>query len=149
MQTEFLHRCAVHSITAPPPPPSIQKHTVLPEFSCEPIKTQASTVRHVSKGPKKHEPMRIAPTRCLSPSTSSRLDRSEAGKPLPDGDTRISINRASLREISLNNSGLQKVSLFTCLSVFVFQRGLIKSNLHKHMYTKEDILKMFCSFVIQ
>ncbi|XP_056112159.1 uncharacterized protein C3orf67 homolog [Rhinichthys klamathensis goyatoka] len=111
MQTEFLHRCAVHSITAPPPPPSIQKHTVLPEFSYEPIKTQASTVRHVSKGPKKHEPMRIAPTRCLSPSTSSRLDRSEAGRPLPDGDTSISINRASVREISLNNSGLQKVSV--------------------------------------
>lgn len=138
MQTEFLHRCAVQSVTAPPPPPSIQKHTVLPEFSCEPIKTQASTVRHVSKGPKKHEPMRIAPTRCLSPSTSSRLDRSEAGRPLPDGDTRISINRASLREISLNNSGLQKVSLFTCLSGVFFSlkkvSGLIKSNLHKHVH---------------
>ncbi|KAI2663800.1 Protein CFAP20DC [Labeo rohita] len=98
MHTEFLHRCAVHSITAPPPPPSIQKYTVLPKFSSEPIKTQASTVRHVSEGPKRHEPMRIAPTRCLSPSTrqGSRLDRSEAGRALPDGDTRISINRASV-----------------------------------------------------
>ncbi|XP_073704240.1 protein CFAP20DC isoform X2 [Garra rufa] len=111
--TEFLYRCAVHSITAPSPPPSIQKYTVLPKFSSEPIKTQASTVRHVSEGPKRHEPMRIAPTRCLSPSTrqGSRLDRSEASRALPDGETRISINRASVREISLKNSGLQKVSV--------------------------------------
>uniref|UniRef100_A0A671PA64 Uncharacterized protein n=1 Tax=Sinocyclocheilus anshuiensis TaxID=1608454 RepID=A0A671PA64_9TELE len=93
IHTEFLLRCAVHSITAPP-------------FSSEPIKTQASTVQHVSEGPKRHEPMRIAPTCCLSPNTrqGSRLDRSEA-------DTRISINRASVREISLKNSGLQKVSI--------------------------------------
>ncbi|XP_067316362.1 uncharacterized protein C3orf67 homolog [Pseudorasbora parva] len=114
MHNEFLHRGAVHSVTASPPPSSIQKHTVLPEISSEPIKTQSSTVWHVSEGPKKHEPMRIAPTRCLSPSTSrqgSKLDRSEAGRALPDGDTRISINRASVREISLNNSGLQKVSV--------------------------------------
>ncbi|XP_059415873.1 protein CFAP20DC-like isoform X1 [Carassius carassius] len=112
MHTDFLHRCAVHFITAPPPPPSIQKYTVLPKFSSESITTQASTAQHVSEGPKRHEPMRIAPTRCLSPSTrqGSRLDRSEAGRALPDGDTRISINRASVREISLKNSGLQKVS---------------------------------------
>ncbi|XP_016367702.1 uncharacterized protein C3orf67 homolog [Sinocyclocheilus rhinocerous] len=112
MHTEFLHRCAVHSITAPPPPPSIQKYTVLPKFSSESIMTQASVVQHVSEGPKRHEPMRIAPTRCLSPSTrqGSRLDQSEADRALPDGDTRISINRASVREISLKNSGLQKVS---------------------------------------
>uniref|UniRef100_A0A671SDT8 Uncharacterized protein n=1 Tax=Sinocyclocheilus anshuiensis TaxID=1608454 RepID=A0A671SDT8_9TELE len=113
MHTEFLHRCAVHSITAPPPPPppSIQKYTV-PKFSSESIMTQASVVQHVSEGPKRHEPMRIAPTRCLSPSTrqGSRLDQSEADRTLPDGDTRISINRASVREISLKNSGLQKVS---------------------------------------
>uniref|UniRef100_A0A8C1I8F0 Zgc:162324 n=1 Tax=Cyprinus carpio TaxID=7962 RepID=A0A8C1I8F0_CYPCA len=110
MHTEFLHRCAVHFITAPPPPPSIQK--VLPKFSSESITTQASVVQHVSEGPKRHEPMRIAPTRCLSPSTrqGSRLDRSEADRALPDGDTRVSINRASVREISLKNSGLQKVS---------------------------------------
>ncbi|XP_058633740.1 uncharacterized protein C3orf67 homolog isoform X3 [Onychostoma macrolepis] len=113
MHNEFLERCAVHSITAPPPPPSVQKYTVLPKFSSEPIKTQASTVQHVSEGPKRHEPMRIAPTRCLSPNTrqGSRLDRSEAGRALPDGDTRISINRASVREISLKNSSLQKVSV--------------------------------------
>lgn len=113
MHTEFLHRCAVHFITAPPPPPSIQK--VLPKFSSESITTQVSVVQHVSEGPKRHEPMRIAPTRCLSPSTrqGSRLDRSEADRALPDGDTRVSINRASVREISLKNSGLQQVSPFT------------------------------------
>ncbi|XP_073809118.1 protein CFAP20DC isoform X1 [Danio rerio] len=114
MHTEFLKRCAVHSITTPPPLSSIQKHTAQPKFSSEPIKTRASAVQHVSEGPKRHEPMRIAPTRCLSPSSSrqgSRLDRSEADRALPDGDTRISINRTSVREISLKNSGLQKVSV--------------------------------------
>ncbi|XP_043098174.1 uncharacterized protein C3orf67 homolog isoform X1 [Puntigrus tetrazona] len=113
IHTEFLQRCAVHSITAPPPPPSVQKYTVLPKFSSEPIKTQASTVQHVSEGPKRHESKRIAPTRCLSPNTrqGSRLDWPEAGRALPDGDTKITLSRASVREISLKNSGLQKVSV--------------------------------------
>lgn len=55
------------------------------------------------------------PTHCLSPNTrqGSGLDQSEARRVLPDGDTRISSNRASVREISLKNSGLQKVSQFT------------------------------------
>uniref|UniRef100_A0A8C2L6L5 Zgc:162324 n=1 Tax=Cyprinus carpio TaxID=7962 RepID=A0A8C2L6L5_CYPCA len=92
---EFLQRCADHSITAPPPP-SAQKYTVLHKFSSEPIKTQASTVQHVSEGPKRQ---------------GSGLDQSEARRVLPDGDTRISSNRASVREISLKNSGLQKVSV--------------------------------------
>lgn len=116
MHSEFLKRCAVHSITAPPPPSLIQKHTAQPKFSSEPIKTRAFAVQHVSEGPKRHEPMQIAPTRCLSPSSSrqgSRLDRSEPDRALPDGDTRISINRTSVRKISLKNSELQKVSPFT------------------------------------
>ncbi|XP_051754181.1 uncharacterized protein C3orf67 homolog [Ctenopharyngodon idella] len=144
MHTEFLHRCAVHSITAPSPPPSIQKHRVLPKFSSEPIKTQASTVRHVSEGPKKHEPMRIAPMRCLSPSTSrqgSRLDQSEAGRALPDGDTRISINRASVREISLNNSGLQKVSV----NGRVQPLGSSRCDLSRDEEDEEDELRMLAS----
>ncbi|XP_067230417.1 uncharacterized protein C3orf67 homolog isoform X1 [Chanodichthys erythropterus] len=144
MHTEFLHRSAVHSITAPSPPPSIQKHTVLSKFSSEPIKTQASTVRHVSEGPKKHEPMRIAPTRCLSPSTSrqgSRLDQSQAGRALPDGHTSISITRASVREISTNNSGLQKVSV----DGRVQPLGSSRSDLSRDEEDEEDELRMLAS----
>ncbi|ROL50780.1 hypothetical protein DPX16_15024 [Anabarilius grahami] len=144
MHTEFLHRSAVHSITVPSPPPSIQKHTVLLKFSSEPIKTQASTVRHVSEGPKKHEPMRIAPTRCLSPSTSrqgSRLDQSKAGRALPDGDTSISINRASVREISLNNSGLQQVSV----DGRVQPLGSSRCDLSRDEEDEEDELRMLAS----
>ncbi|XP_048054865.1 uncharacterized protein C3orf67 homolog isoform X4 [Megalobrama amblycephala] len=144
MHTEFLHRSAVQSITAPSPPPSIQKHAVLSKISSEPIKTQASTVRHVSEGPKKHEPMRIAPTRCLSPSTSrqgSRLDQSQAGRALPDGHTSISINRASVREISTNNSGLQKVSV----DGRVQPLGSSRCDLSRDEEDEEDELRMLAS----
>ncbi|KAI7808014.1 uncharacterized protein C3orf67 homolog [Triplophysa rosa] len=111
MHIEFLiHRNAVHSVTAPPSPP-IQKHTFLPKFSPEPVTT---STHRVSKGPRRTEAVRIAPTRCLSPSNSrylNRPDRSRAGRTLPDGDTSISIKRASVREISVENSGLQIVSV--------------------------------------
>ncbi|XP_051985696.1 protein CFAP20DC-like [Xyrauchen texanus] len=115
--TDFLtDSCTVHYLPAPPPTPSIPKYKFLPKFSTEPVMAQAFTVgqtstHQVSEGTRT-KPMQIAPTHCLSPNAfrpGSRLDWSEAGRALPDGETRISINRASVRKISRESSGLQKV----------------------------------------
>nr|XP_055070194.1 uncharacterized protein C3orf67 homolog isoform X1 [Misgurnus anguillicaudatus] len=115
MHTEFLlHRHAVYSVTAPPSIP-LQKYTSPPKSSFEPVKTSTvgkTSTHRVSEEPRWTETVRMAPTRCLSPSTSRyRPDNSRAGRTLPDGDTKISINRASVREISLGNPGYQMVSV--------------------------------------
>ncbi|TRY65044.1 hypothetical protein DNTS_018547 [Danionella cerebrum] len=68
-------------------------------------------------GPKRPEPLRIAPTRCLSPPScssrqASRHDPWDVATAFPDErDFSVSISRASVREVSLRDSELQKVSL--------------------------------------
>ncbi|XP_051563421.1 protein CFAP20DC-like, partial [Myxocyprinus asiaticus] len=151
--TDFLaHRCTVHYLPAPPPPPSIPKYKFLPKFSTEPVMAQAFTVgqtstRQVSEGTRKTEPMRIAPTHCLSPNASrqgSRLDWSEAGRALPDGETRISINRSSVRKISRESSGLQKVRVDRRVLPLGSSRPDLRRS-QEHEEDEEDELRMLAS----
>ncbi|XP_056606180.1 uncharacterized protein C3orf67 homolog isoform X2 [Triplophysa dalaica] len=145
MHIEFLiRRHAVHSVTAPSSPP-IQKHTFLPKFLPEPVTT---STRRVSEGPRRTEAVRIAPTRCLSPSTSrytNRPDHSRAGRTLPDGDTSISIKRASVREISVENSGLQMVSVDQRVRPLGSSRCDLRRSEKSEEEEEEDELRMLAT----
>uniref|UniRef100_A0A8B9RB19 Uncharacterized protein n=1 Tax=Astyanax mexicanus TaxID=7994 RepID=A0A8B9RB19_ASTMX len=103
-----IQRFAALSSPAPTTPPcaALQKSTSLSRLFTEAVQVQASGAA----------PVCVAPTRCLSPSTPrqrSRLEWSGAERSKPDGETRTSISRTSVREIPLGDLRLHKVSTYS------------------------------------
>uniref|UniRef100_A0A3B1JSP1 CFAP20 domain containing n=1 Tax=Astyanax mexicanus TaxID=7994 RepID=A0A3B1JSP1_ASTMX len=124
-----IQRFAALSSPAPTTPPcaALQKSTSLSRLFTEAVQVQASGAA----------PVCVAPTRCLSPSTPrqrSRLEWSGAERSKPDGETRTSISRTSVREIPLGDLRLHKVRESE-RSVPV---GSSRCDLHKRAEQEED-----------
>ncbi|XP_072539250.1 protein CFAP20DC [Salminus brasiliensis] len=139
-----IQRFAAHFSSAPTTPACIPVHksTSSSRPFTDAAQAQASSAapassRRGSVSSRRTEPACMAPTRCLSPCTArqrSRLEWSGAERTKPDGETRTSISRTSVREIPSGDPRLHKVSEST-RSMPV---GSSRCDLHKRPEREED-----------